>query len=77
MGVSLDKPQNWKADIAQSVDMYNDWFMKFAPKAFRDTVPGITALGRQWPDRQPANSGRLNLTPNLLQGGLCRPQHSG
>ena len=37
MGVNLDKPQNWKADIAQSVDMYNDWFMKFAPKAFRDT----------------------------------------
>lgn len=33
----LDKPQNWKADITQSVDMYNDWFMKFAPKAFRET----------------------------------------
>jgi len=25
------------ADIAQSVDMYNDWFMKFAPRAFRET----------------------------------------
>jgi len=36
MGVNLDKPQQWKADIAQSVDMYNDWFMKFAPKAFRE-----------------------------------------
>jgi type II restriction enzyme len=29
--------RKWKADIAQSVDMYNDWFMKFAPKAFRET----------------------------------------
>jgi len=37
MPVNLDKPQNWKTDIAQSVDMYNDWFMKFAPKAFRET----------------------------------------
>ncbi len=37
MAVNLDKPQNWKADIARSVDMYNDWFMQFAPKAFRAT----------------------------------------
>jgi hypothetical protein len=37
MPVNLDKPQTWKADIALSVDMYNDWFMKFAPKAFRET----------------------------------------
>lgn len=37
MPVNLDKPQNWKADIAKSVDMYNDWFMQFAPKAFRET----------------------------------------
>lgn len=37
MPVNLNKPQHWKADIAQSVDMYNDWFMKFAPDAFRTT----------------------------------------
>jgi type II restriction enzyme len=37
MPVNLDKPQQWKADIIQSVDMYNDWFMKFAPQAFRTT----------------------------------------
>lgn len=37
MPVNLDKPQNWKVDIAASVDMYNQWFMNFAPKAFRDT----------------------------------------
>ncbi|MBK5290085.1 MAG: XamI family restriction endonuclease [Acidobacteriia bacterium] len=37
MPVNLDKPQKWKADIAQSVDMYNEWFMKFAPQAFRTT----------------------------------------
>ena len=37
MPINLDKPQQWKADIIKSVDMYNDWFMKFAPKAFRTT----------------------------------------
>jgi type II restriction enzyme len=37
MGVNLDKPQRWKEDVARSVDMYNDWFMKFAPNAFRET----------------------------------------
>ncbi len=37
MAVNLDKPTRWKTDIAQSVDMYNDWFMKFAPDAFRST----------------------------------------
>ncbi|MCH8843190.1 MAG: XamI family restriction endonuclease [SAR324 cluster bacterium] len=37
MPVNLDKPQKWKHDIARSVDMYNDWFIKFAPKAFRET----------------------------------------
>lgn len=37
MAVNRDKPGRWKVDIAQSVDMYNDWFMRFAPKAFRET----------------------------------------
>lgn len=37
MAVNLDKPHLWKADIARSVDMYNRWFLKFAPKAFRET----------------------------------------
>lgn len=37
MAINRDKPNRWKADIAQSVDMYNDWFMQFAPKAFRET----------------------------------------
>jgi len=37
MPVNLNKPQNWKSDVALSVDMYNDWFMRFAPVAFRST----------------------------------------
>ena len=37
MGVNRDKPDGWKEDIIKSVDMYNDWFMNFAPDAFRTT----------------------------------------
>ena len=37
MGLNLDHPNKWKVDIAKSVDMYNDWFMNFAPEAFRAT----------------------------------------
>ena len=37
MAINLDKPNRWKSDIIQSVDMYNRWFMEFAPVAFRTT----------------------------------------
>ena len=37
MPVNADKPHLWKDDTRASVDQFNQWFMKFAPKAFRDT----------------------------------------
>ena len=37
MAVNRDKVDLWKTDVAMSVDFYNDWFMTFAPKAFRET----------------------------------------
>jgi hypothetical protein len=37
MAINKDKPGLWKEDIEKSVDFYNNWFMEFAPKAFRDT----------------------------------------
>lgn len=37
MAANRDKPDRWKDDISQSVDMYNDWFMRFAPEAYRTT----------------------------------------
>jgi hypothetical protein len=37
MAVNRDKPDRWKVDIAESVDLFNSWFMVFAPKAFRET----------------------------------------
>lgn len=37
MLINADKPRLWKADTLASVDQFNRWFMKFAPKAYRDT----------------------------------------
>ncbi len=37
MGINNDKPSLWKTDVAKSVDMYNEWFIEFAPEAFRTT----------------------------------------
>ncbi len=35
MPVNSDKPHLWKADVAQSIDFYNDWFIRFAPETYR------------------------------------------
>src|SRR4029077_20551464 len=35
--INADKPHLWKSDIAASVDQFNQWFMRFAPEAFRST----------------------------------------
>lgn len=35
--INADKPHLWKTDIAASVDQFNQWFMHFAPQAFRGT----------------------------------------
>lgn len=37
MSINADKTQLWKADTRASVDQFNQWFMVFAPKAYRDT----------------------------------------
>jgi hypothetical protein len=35
MPINSDKPLLWKADVAQSIDFYNDWFLRFAPNTYR------------------------------------------
>lgn len=37
MPVNADKPHLWKQDIALSVDLYNSWFIQFAPVTYRQT----------------------------------------
>ena len=37
MPINADKPQLWKADTRASVDQFNNWFVEFAPQAYRDS----------------------------------------
>jgi hypothetical protein len=37
MPINANKTDQWKADTRASVDQFNQWFMKFAPRAYRDT----------------------------------------
>lgn len=67
MAVNRNKVDIWKADVAKSVDFYNDWFMKFAPKAFRETRVATTKQveeALQWTENL------TNIKPETLQ---CHP----
>lgn len=64
MPINLDKPHLWKQDIASSVDMYNLWFMQFAPQAFRETRVK-TASHVEFALRSTENL--TNITPELLK----------
>ena len=64
MGVNSDKPQRWKEDIARSVDFYNDWFLRFAPKAYRETRKKTTVKvesALKW------TRSLRNISPSLLR----------
>lgn len=32
MPVNIDKPHRWKQDVAESVDVYNQWFLTSSDK---------------------------------------------
>lgn len=64
MAVNLDKPQHWKADIILSVDMYNDWFMNFAPEAYRTTRIQTT---RDVKSTLHSTQNMSNIQPGLLR----------
>jgi hypothetical protein len=80
MPINADKPHLWKADTRASVDQFNQWFMLFAPKAYRDTRKitidtverGLTLTGdltKIDPDTIKANPGIVQM----LRMATCPP----
>lgn len=64
MPINADKPHLWKADTRASVDQFNQWFMTYAPKAYRDTR-GKTV---EHVERGLlATKDLTNLTPGIIQ----------
>ena len=43
MAINADKPHLWKSDVDQSIDFYNDWFIRFAPETYRSQRSITTA----------------------------------
>lgn len=70
MSVNANKPHLWNSDITQSVDSYNSWFMKFAPKTFRAERKKISGtIGqdiRNTQDFTALNVQTLTNNPSLL-----------
>jgi len=62
--INANKPHLWKADIAASVDQFNEWFLKFAPEAFRTTRAITTEHVK---GALVATSDLRNLTPEMLR----------
>src|SRR5439155_20415285 len=54
----------WKEDIARSVDLYNEWFLKFAPKTYREERVKATKHVEAMLHR---TNHLRNLTPNELR----------
>lgn len=64
MAVNADKPHLWKADIAASVDLYNSWFLRFAPDTYRATRGKTTA---QVETAFSMTANLTNITPDILR----------
>ncbi len=71
MMINANKPDLWKADIAQSVDYYNDWFLRFAPQAFRETrietTERVLATFRQTRNLADINPDILRANPAAVE----------
>ncbi len=68
--INADKPRRWKDDIAASVDRFNDWFLHFAPEAFRatrvKTTQQVRAALSATHDLRDISADTLKKTPNVL-----------
>jgi hypothetical protein len=68
--INADKPHLWKTDIAASVDQFNQWFMHFAPQAFRatrvQTTEHVKAALLATNDLRELTPDRLRATPGAL-----------
>src|SRR5207245_940319 len=68
--INADKPHLWKADISASVDQFNQWFMQFAPAAFRstrvETTEHVKAALLATDDLRNLNAATLKANPGAL-----------
>lgn len=70
MSANRDKPDRWKKDITRSVDMYNEWFMQFAPQAYRNvrvqTTRDVEATLKATKNLMDISTELLRASPSVL-----------
>lgn len=68
--INADKSHLWKADVAASVDQFNQWFMEFAPQAFRskrvETTEDVKAALVATHDLRNLDAATLRANPGAL-----------
>lgn len=62
--INADKPNRWKNDIAESVDFFNRWFMKFAPATYREQRIAVT---KRVEDALRQSNDLSQITPETLR----------
>jgi len=80
MPINADKPHLWKADTTASVDQFNQWFMVFAPKTYRDsrrmTIAKVEEGLRLTSDLTKINPEIIKSAPGVLpvlRMAMCPP----
>ena len=73
MPINSDKPHLWKADVAQSIDFYNDWFLRFAPGTYRKQRVIRT---KEVLDTFEKTYNLSQITPACSEGKPRNPAHS-
>jgi len=63
MAVNADKPERWPDDIKRSVELYNQWFIQFAPQAYAQARIATANLVRQ---TLAATRNLTNIQPAIL-----------
>jgi hypothetical protein len=70
--INADKPHLWKDDVFASVHMYNEWFLRAAPEAFKTTriraIDDIEQLMRATGDMQDLTPALLKANPKIING---------
>lgn len=64
MGINADKPHRWKEDVQASVQLYNNWFLEAAPKAYRTQRSLVTNVVTRTLD---VTSDFRNVTPKVIK----------
>lgn len=80
MVINSEKPKLWKKDILASVDLYNQWFIEFAPRTYRTergkATKRVLELFHKTENLQTINESTIMQNPDIitaLRMSTCPP----